>query len=93
MAVSTLVISAVTGYRSLCISAWGYGLGLGGYRYSLKMFALERVRAKHFTKAWGKLNCSNIYYYENARPTSLPGFVLHLLVVVPIYDNYTIRII
>lgn len=54
VAISTLVISAVTGYRSLCILAWGYGLGLGGYRYSLKMFALERVRAKHFTKAWGK---------------------------------------
>ncbi|KAJ6645744.1 Monocarboxylate transporter 2 [Pseudolycoriella hygida] len=53
IAISTLIISAVTGYRSLCILAWGYGLGLGGYRYSLKMFALERVRAKHFTKAWG----------------------------------------
>lgn len=65
LAISTLVISTVTGYRSLCISAWGYGLGLGGYRYSLKMLALERVRAKHFTKAWGKRLKLNIYVNSN----------------------------
>lgn len=62
IAISTLIISAVSGYRSLCILAWGYGLGLGGYRYSLKMFALERVRAKHFTKAWGT---NTIFVFEN----------------------------
>lgn len=55
IAVSTLIISGITGYTGLCISAWTYGLALGCYRYTLKMLALERVRAKHFTKAWGKL--------------------------------------
>lgn len=54
VAVSTLVISGVVGYTAMCVTAWGYGLALGCYRYTLKMLALERVRAKHFTKAWGK---------------------------------------
>lgn len=54
VAVSTLVISGIVGYSALCVTAWGYGLALGCYRYTLKMLALERVRAKHFTKAWGK---------------------------------------
>lgn len=53
MAVSTLIISGVTGYRNLCLLGWSYGLGLGGYRYALKMLALERIRPKYFTKAWG----------------------------------------
>lgn len=43
----------VNGYRNLCLLAWTYGLGLGSFRYSIKMLALERIRAKHFTKAWG----------------------------------------
>lgn len=59
VAISALAISVVTGYRSMCITAWGYGLGLGGYRYSLKMFALERIRAKRFTKAWGTYQPTN----------------------------------
>lgn len=54
VAISTLFVSGIVGYTGLCISAWSYGLALGCYRYTLKMFALERVRAKHFTKAWGK---------------------------------------
>lgn len=49
------------------------------------MFALERVRAKHFTKAWGKLNCSNIYYHEKrSRPTPLPSFA-------PVSRGYIVR--
>lgn len=54
VAISTLVISGIAGYTALCVTAWGYGVALGCYRYTLKMLALERVRAKHFTKAWGK---------------------------------------
>lgn len=54
IAISMLFISGVTGYRNLCLLSWSYGLGLGGYRYTLKMLALERVRPKYFTKAWGK---------------------------------------
>ena len=54
ISLSTLVLSAVSGYRGLCVIAWVYGVGLGGYRYSLKMLALERFRGKYFTKAWGE---------------------------------------
>ncbi|CAD7079779.1 unnamed protein product [Hermetia illucens] len=50
---STLILSAVFGFRNLCILSWTYGIGLGGFRYTLKMLALERVRTKYFTKAWG----------------------------------------
>ncbi|XP_058452063.1 uncharacterized protein LOC131430851 isoform X1 [Malaya genurostris] len=53
MSLSLLVLSAVTDYRGLCFSTWAYGLGLGGYRYTLKMLAIERVRGKYFSKAWG----------------------------------------
>lgn len=64
VAVSTLVISGIVSYTALCVTAWGYGLALGCYRYTLKMLALERVRAKHFTKAWGK------YKYTQHKYTS-----------------------
>uniref|UniRef100_A0A182WH16 Major facilitator superfamily (MFS) profile domain-containing protein n=1 Tax=Anopheles minimus TaxID=112268 RepID=A0A182WH16_9DIPT len=53
VSVSLLVLSAVADYRGLCFSAWAYGLGLGGYRYTLKMLAIERIRGKYFSKAWG----------------------------------------
>lgn len=71
VAISTLVLSAVTGYRSLCIVAWTYGLGLGGYRYTMKMFTLERVKGKHFTKAWGKFyrqhGLSHFFKFESVK--------------------------
>lgn len=53
VSVSLLTLGLVTEYRNLCLLAWTYGLGLGSFRYSMKMLALERIRAKHFTKAWG----------------------------------------
>lgn len=53
VAVSILFLSFVLGFRPLCVLCWIYGIGFGGFRYSLKMLALERVKAKYFTKAWG----------------------------------------
>lgn len=53
ISLSLLVLSAVADYRGLCFSAWAYGLGLGGYRYTLKMLAIERIRGKYFSKSWG----------------------------------------
>ncbi|XP_044253099.1 monocarboxylate transporter 12-like isoform X2 [Tribolium madens] len=50
--VSLLALSAVQGYHGYVLFVWLYGTCLGGYTYSLKMFALERVRGRHFTKAW-----------------------------------------
>ena len=53
ISLSMLILSAVSSYRGLCFCAWAYGLGLGGYRYSLKLLAIERVRGRYFSKAWG----------------------------------------
>lgn len=52
LGVSLLALSAVQGYHGYVLFVWLYGTCLGGYSYSLKMFALERIRGKHFTKAW-----------------------------------------
>ncbi|CAH0564315.1 unnamed protein product [Brassicogethes aeneus] len=50
--ISLLALSAVQGYHGYVLFVWMYGICLGGFTYSLKMFALERVRGRHFTKAW-----------------------------------------
>lgn len=50
--ISLLALSAVQGYHGYVLFVWLYGISLGGFTYSLKMFALERLRNKHFTKAW-----------------------------------------
>lgn len=82
VSISIVVFSMIsTGYHTLCIVTWVYGLGLGGYRCeyhrccltelshylsrrhsadSLKMLALERVRGKFFTRAWGEY--WNLFY-------------------------------
>ena len=36
---------------------WVYGLSLGGYSYSLKMFVYQKVRARNFARAWSYLRC------------------------------------
>ncbi|GLV34501.1 hypothetical protein CBL_09749 [Carabus blaptoides fortunei] len=51
--ISLLALSAVQGYHGYVLFVWLYGICLGGFMYSLKMFTLERIRARHFTKAWG----------------------------------------
>ncbi|XP_063916201.1 monocarboxylate transporter 2-like isoform X2 [Zophobas morio] len=50
--VSLLALSAVQGYHGYVLFVWLYGTCLGGYTYSLKMFTLERIRGRHFNKAW-----------------------------------------
>lgn len=85
VSISIVVFSMIsTGYHTLCIVTWVYGLGLGGYRCefisitfptssdyysfilnsdSLKMLALERVRGKFFTRAWGEWFSLAIFIY------------------------------
>ncbi|XP_067011576.2 monocarboxylate transporter 4-like [Anabrus simplex] len=50
--VSLLALSAVQGYHGYVLFVWLYGVCLGGFLYSLKMFTMERVRTRHFTRAW-----------------------------------------
>ncbi|XP_017775060.1 PREDICTED: monocarboxylate transporter 2-like [Nicrophorus vespilloides] len=49
---SLLALSAVQGYHGYVLFVWLYGVCLGGYNYSIKMYTLERIRARHYTKAW-----------------------------------------
>lgn len=51
--VSLLALSTVQGYHGYVLFIWLYGVCLGGFLYSLKMFTLERVKARYFTRAWG----------------------------------------
>nr|CAD7450324.1 unnamed protein product [Timema bartmani] len=51
--VSLLALSTVQGYHGYVLFVWLYGVCLGGFLYSLKMFTMERVRARHFTRTWG----------------------------------------
>ncbi|XP_057668640.1 monocarboxylate transporter 2-like [Diorhabda carinulata] len=52
MGISLLALSAVQGYHGYVLFVWMYGICLGGYNYALKMFTLERIKGRHFTKAW-----------------------------------------
>lgn len=50
--ISLLALSVVQGYHGYVLFVWLYGICLGGFTYSLKMFTLERIKGRHFTKAW-----------------------------------------
>lgn len=52
LGISLLALSAVQGYHGYVLFVWLYGICLGGYNYSLKMFTLERIKARHYIKAW-----------------------------------------
>ncbi|KAK6628228.1 hypothetical protein RUM43_002040 [Polyplax serrata] len=53
ISISLLALGTVQGYHGYALFVWIYGICLGGFSYSLKMFTMERVRARHFTRAWG----------------------------------------
>jgi predicted MFS family arabinose efflux permease len=57
-AISIIALSAVEGFGGLVIFAWVYGFSLGGYNYALKVYTYERVRARHFPRAWSFVQCS-----------------------------------
>ncbi|XP_076365105.1 monocarboxylate transporter 10-like [Tachypleus tridentatus] len=50
---SLLVFTTVEEYKGYLLFVWIYGLFYGGYTYSLKMYTLEKVRARNFSRAWG----------------------------------------
>lgn len=50
--ISIMTLIAVNGHNGQVIFAWVYGFSLGAYNYSLKVYTYERVRARHFAKAW-----------------------------------------
>lgn len=50
---SILAFTAVRGYKGHLMFAWFYGIFVGGYNYTLKMYIYEKVRARNFARAWG----------------------------------------
>ncbi|XP_033361148.1 monocarboxylate transporter 10-like [Bombus vosnesenskii] len=52
VAITQVALGSVQGYHGLILASGLYGASLGGALYSLKMLALERLRAKHFARSW-----------------------------------------
>ncbi|XP_024887447.1 monocarboxylate transporter 4-like [Temnothorax curvispinosus] len=52
VAVAQVALGSVQGYHGLVLASALYGASLGGTLYSLKMLALERLRARHFARSW-----------------------------------------
>ena len=50
---SLLSLTTVEGFHGYVTFTWVYGLFLGGYHYSLKMYVYQKVRARNFPRAWG----------------------------------------
>lgn len=74
LGISLLALSAVQGYHGYVLFVWLYGVCLGGCLYSLKMYTMEQVRARHFTRAWGLVQGAE---------------ALPVLIGVPITGSYT----
>ncbi|XP_078045436.1 uncharacterized protein LOC144474467 [Augochlora pura] len=52
VAIAQVALGSVEGYHGLVLASGLYGASLGGALYSLKMLALERLRTRHFARAW-----------------------------------------
>ena len=47
-----MAFTAVEGYNGYVMFVWIYGIFLGGYNYTLKLYVYEKVRARNFARAW-----------------------------------------
>eukprot|EP00095_Tigriopus_kingsejongensis_P005305 snap_masked-scaffold337_size202799-processed-gene-0.14 protein:Tk05305 transcript:snap_masked-scaffold337_size202799-processed-gene-0.14-mRNA-1 annotation:"low quality protein: monocarboxylate transporter 8-like" len=56
--ISILAFTAVDGYNGYVVFVWIYGIFLGGFNYSMKVYIYEKVRARNFARAWGFAQCS-----------------------------------
>ena len=57
---SILVILFVSfdDYKGYVLFSWTYGFMFGGWTFAIKMFILEKVRARNFNRAWSFLQAS-----------------------------------
>lgn len=76
--ISIMALIAANGHNGLAIFVWVYGFSLGAYSYSLKVYTYERVRARHFARAWSFVQWSQ----------SVP-----ILVSIPLTGNISNKII
>ena len=52
-AVSMLALVSVEGYHGYFLFAWMYGIFLGGFELTLKVYTFDRLRVRQFTRGWG----------------------------------------
>lgn len=50
---SLLSLQALQGFTGYVLFARAYGISAGSLAYALKMLVFERLRARHFNRAWG----------------------------------------
>ena len=50
---SIIALVSVEGYHGYLLFVWIYGIFLGGYQFSLKVYTLEKVRVRQFPRGWG----------------------------------------
>ncbi|CAN7989560.1 unnamed protein product, partial [Ixodes hexagonus] len=50
---SLLSLQALQGFAGYVLFASAYGISAGSLAYALKMLVFERLRARHFNRAWG----------------------------------------
>ena len=48
-----IALASVQGYHGYLLFAWMYGIFLGGFQFSIKIYTLERVRVRQFPRGWG----------------------------------------
>ena len=75
---SIFAFTKIKGYNGYIMFVWMYGIFIGGYAYSLKMYIYEKVRARNFARAWGFAQCS---------------MAIPLLLGAPISGKYTLNLI
>ena len=50
-----MLIPVTTEYVGFIVLAAAYGLGLGGYHYSIKIYLYDRVKSRDFSQVWSLL--------------------------------------
>ena len=71
--ITILALTTVQGYNGYVIFVWVYGIFLGGYNYSLKMYVYQKVRARNFSRAWSFIQCAQAI--PNIVGISVTGYV------------------
>lgn len=83
VAIAQVALGSVQGYHGLVLASGLYGASLGGALYSLKMLALERLRARHFARSWALVQAAEalpillgvpLTGYMNANANSRVGY-------------------
>ena len=54
-----MALAVVEGYHGYVLFTWLYGFLLGGYRYAIKVYTFERVRARNFSRAWSLVQAAS----------------------------------